>query len=113
MNNRIIRQLFRFYSRSTSTSESSTLSPEEVSPAYVVQNEIIRELLVVANSQIAAGDLAGATSTLLEIEARNPNSKEAKLLSLKISRALDNVQSINLYKTRENMLNAVNNNWEA
>ncbi len=95
-----------------SISGSSLLSPEEVSPAYVAQNEIIKELLVVADSQIAAGDLAGATSTLLEIEARDPNSKEGKLLSMKISRALDNVQSINLYKTRENMLNAVNNSWE-
>lgn len=88
------------------------LSAEEVSPAYVAQKETVEQLLLVAHSQIAAGDLAGATSTLLEIEARDPNSKEAKSLSLKLSKALDNIQSLNLYKTRENMLNAVNNSWE-
>ena len=59
----------------------SLLAAEEVSPIYVEQKAIVEELFLVANSQIAAGDLAGATSTLLEIEARDPNSKEAKLLS--------------------------------
>ena len=90
----------------------SLLPAEEVSPIYVAQKETVKDLLLVANSQIAIGDLAGATSTLLEIEARDPNSKEAKLLSLKLSQALENVQGLNLYKTRENMLNAVNNSWE-
>ena len=90
----------------------SLLPAEEVSPIYVAQKETVEDLLLVANSQIAIGDLAGATSTLLEIEARDPNSKEAKLLSLKLSQALENVQGLNLYKTRENMLNAVNNSWE-
>ena len=72
----------------------------------------VEELLLVANSQIAAGDLAGATSTLIEIEARDPNSKEAKLLSLKLTQAIDLVQSLNVYQTRESMLNAVDNSWE-
>ena len=90
----------------------SLLPAEEVSPIYVAQKETVEDLMLVANSQIAIGDLAGATSTLLEIEARDPNSKEAKLLSLKLSQALENVQGLNLYKTRENMLNAVNNSWE-
>ena len=88
------------------------LSPEEVSPAYVSQRDIVKDLILVANSQIAAGDLAGAASTLLEIEARDPNSEEAKLLSLFLSEKLDKVQGLNVYKTRMNMLNAVNNNWE-
>ena len=88
------------------------LSPEEVSPAYVSQLDIVKDLILVANSQIAAGDLAGAASTLLEIEARDPNSEEAKLLSLLLSEKLDKVQGLNVYKTRMNMLNAVNNNWE-
>ena len=90
----------------------SLLPAEEVSPIYVAQKETVEDLMLVANSQIAIGDLAGATSTLLEIEARDPNSKEAKLLSLKLSQALENVQGLNLYKTRENMLNAVNNSWD-
>lgn len=97
---------------SKNISGKSLLPAEEVSPIYVAQKETVEDLMLVANSQIAIGDLAGATSTLLEIEARDPNSKEAKLLSLKLSQALENVQGLNLYKTRENMLNAVNNSWE-
>ena len=49
---------------------------------------------------------------MIEIEARDPNSKEAKLLSLKLTQEIDKIQSLNLYQTRENMLNAVNNSWE-
>ena len=88
------------------------LSVEDVSPTYAAQKETVEELLLVAHSQIAAGDLAGAATTLYEIEARDPNSKEGKLLSLKLSRALEQIQSLNLYKTRENMLNAVDNSWD-
>ena len=47
---------------------------------HLVQKEEVSRLLEFANSQITIGDLAGATSTLLEIEARNPNSKEAKIV---------------------------------
>ena len=88
------------------------LPAEEVSPAYVTQKETVEELLVVANSQIAVGDLTSAASTLLEIEARDPNSLEGKQLSLKLSQALEKIQGLNLYKTRESMLNAVNNSWD-
>ena len=89
-----------------------SIEVEEVSPAYVVQKETVGELLQVANAQIVLGDLAGATSTLLEIEARDPNSKEAKLLSLKLSEALDDIQGLNIDKTRATMMNAVHNSWE-
>ena len=88
------------------------LAAEEVSPIYVEQKVTVEELLLVANSQISAGDLAGATSSLMEIEARDPNSKEAKLLSLKLTQEIDKIQSLNIYQTRENMLNSVNNSWE-
>ena len=85
---------------------------EDVSPEYVAQKDTVEALLSVANVQILAGDLAGATSTLLEIEARNPNSKEAKVLSLKLSQALENVQGLNIDKTRATMMNAVDNSWD-
>ena len=98
--------------QSKNKNKKGLLAAEEVSPVYVEQKAIVEELLLVAKSQIAAGDLAGATSTLLEIEARDPNSKSAKLLSLKLSQAVKDVQGLNLYTTRENMLNAVDNSWE-
>ena len=84
----------------------------EISTSYISQRGTVKELLEVANYQILVGDLAGATSTLLEIEARDPINKEAKLLSLKISQALENVQGLNITKTRATMMNAVDNSWD-
>ena len=37
-----------------------------MSPIYVQQKLTVEDLLLIADSQIAAGDLAGATSTLIE-----------------------------------------------
>ena len=87
-------------------SESNVIAPEEISPIS------FEGLLLLAKSQIDAGDLEDATSTLIEIEALRPNSKEAKLLSLKLTKAIDAIQRLNVYQTRENMLNSVNNSWE-
>lgn len=78
----------------------------------LAQKEEVSRLLEFANSQITIGDLAGATSTLLEIEARDPNSKRGKLLSLELSRALEEVQGLNIDKTRAGMMNAVDNSWD-
>ena len=102
--------LLNFINRKTTSKE--LLPVEEVSPIYVAQKETVDKLLVVANSQIVAGDLAGAASTILEIEARDPNSKEAKFLSLKLSEALAKIQGLNLDKARASMMVAVDNNWE-
>ena len=96
----------------SSNVESAEIPINEVSSVYLDQKLTVEELLLAAKNQIAAGDLSGATSTLIEIEARDPNSREAKLLSLKLTQAIDLVQSLNVYQTRESMLNAVDNSWE-
>ena len=96
----------------TMNDADESINVEEVSLAYVAQKETVDELLQVANAQIVLGDLSGATSTLLEIEARDPNSKEGKLLSLELSRALEKVQGLNIDKTRAGMMNAVDNSWD-
>ena len=67
---------------------------------------------MVARSQIAAGDYGSAANTLNEVEARNPNNSEAKALSLKLSEILSTIQDANLYKTRADMLNAVDDSWQ-
>ena len=67
---------------------------------------------MVGRSQIAAGDYGSAAKTLNEIEARDPNSAEAKALSLELSNILAKIQSANLYKTRADMLNSVDNGQE-
>jgi general secretion pathway protein D len=93
-------------------SQSNLLPVEEVSPIYVEQSSEVEALLLIARSQIAAGDLATAASTIEEIEARDPNSKEAKVLAIKLSQILEDIQGLNIYKTRANMLNSVDNSWE-
>lgn len=88
------------------------LSVEEVSPEFATQDEIIENLLIIARSQIKVGDFQGARTTLREIEARNPNNVEAKSLSLSLSKKLSEVHSSNIYKTRSEMLNEVDESWE-
>ena len=92
--------------------ENEIVVSNKVDPIIVEKQVTIEELLSFANSQINLGDLAGATSTLIEIEARDPNSRDAKLLSLKLTKAIDRIQKLNVSQTRENMLNTVNNSWE-
>ena len=88
------------------------LPGKEVSPEFTEQSKIIKNLLGFCRFQIASDDYSGALNTLNEIEARDPNNTEAKALSLKLSKILGDIQSVNLYKTREDMLNAVDDNWE-
>lgn len=97
--------------KSNKTSDA-LLSVEEVSPEFATQDEIIENLLIIARSQIKVGDFQGARTTLREIEARNPNNVEAKSLSLSLSKKLSHVHSSNIYKTRSEMLNEVDESWE-
>ena len=97
--------------KSNKTSDA-LLSVEEVSPEFATQDEIIENLLIIARSQIKVGDFQGARTTLREIEARNPNNVEAKSLSLSLSKKLSHVHSSNIYKTRYEMLNEVDESWE-
>ena len=93
-------------------SQSDVLSVAEVSPEFASQESINEGLLVIARAQIKAGDYQGARATLNEIEARNPNNVEAKSLVIALSKKVAQVQGKNLYKTRSEMLNAVDESWE-
>ena len=97
--------------KSNKTSDA-LLSVEEVSPEFATQEEIIENLLIIARSQIKVGDYQGARTTLREIEARNPNNVKAKSLSLLLSKKLSHVHNSNIYKTRSEMLNEVDESWE-
>ncbi|MEN8743422.1 MAG: hypothetical protein ABF320_01910, partial [Lentimonas sp.] len=50
-----------------------------VSPEYVAQSKIIRDLLTRGRAQYLNGDYDGASSTFREVEARDANNAEAKL----------------------------------
>ena len=91
---------------------NALLTVEEVSPEFATQDEIIENLLIIARTQIKVGDYQGARMTLREIQARNPNNVDAKSLSLSLSKKLSHVHSSNIYNTRSEMLNEVDESWE-
>ena len=83
-----------------------------MSPAFVAQNDIIGDLLTRGRAQYLNGDYDGAQDTFREIEARDANNAEAKLFQVKIASLLGDIHSQNVYKTREQMLTEVDQQWE-
>ena len=90
----------------------NALTIEEVSPSHVAQAKITRDLLVHGRTQFLHGDYEGAAQTFREVEARDANNKEAKLFSKRIALVLGGIHAENLYKTREQMLTEVDQQWD-
>ncbi|MEM7791245.1 MAG: type II secretory pathway, component PulD [Verrucomicrobiota bacterium] len=84
----------------------------EISPEYVATTAIVEDLLIRGRAQFLNEDYDGAAATFKEIEARDPNNKEAKLFSTRIAEFVGKIQRQNLYKTREQMLTEVDQQWE-
>lgn len=88
------------------------LSIEDLSPEYVAQSKVIRDLLTRGRAQYLNGDYDGAASTFKEVEARDANNAEAKLFQTRIAEILGDIHAQNQYKTREQMLTEVDQGWE-
>jgi hypothetical protein len=88
------------------------LDIEEVSPDFIVQNEIIKELLVRGRTQFLNGDYDGASATFKEVEARDTNNPEAKVFQARIAHILRAIHGQNVHKTRAQMLAEVDQSWE-
>jgi general secretion pathway protein D len=88
------------------------LSIKDISPEYVAQSKIIRDLLTRGRAQYLNGDYDGAAATFKEVEARDTNNPEAKLFQIRIAEILGGIHAQNLYKTREQMLTEVDQGWE-
>ena len=88
------------------------LDINEISPEYVAQTKIIRDLLTRGRAQYLNGDYDGASASFKEVEARDANNSEAKLFQTKIAELLGKVHKQNFYKTREQMLTEVDQSWE-
>ena len=84
----------------------------EVSPKFVADSEIVEDLLLKGRAQFLNGDYDGAAATFKEVEARAPNNSEAKLYSQRIAQVVSAIHKANLYKTREQMLAEVDQQWE-
>ena len=91
---------------------SPYLSIEEISPDFVAQSAVINELLARGRAQYLNGDYDGAATTFKEVEARDANNAEAKLFQTRIAEILGGIHKQNFYKTREQMLTEVDQNWE-
>ena len=88
------------------------LSIQGISPEYVAQNKVIRDLLTVGRAQYLSGDFDGAAATFKEVEARDANNSEAKLFQTRIAGLLGGIHAQNQYKTRQQMLTEVDQSWE-
>ena len=104
--NRLLRQLDK------QISDPYGLDISEISPEYVAQAKIIRDLLTRGRAQYLNGDYDGASATFKEVEARDANNPDAKLFQTKIAELLGGIHSQNLYKTRGQMLTEVDQQWE-
>ena len=93
-------------------SDPYSLDINSISPQYVAQSKIIRDLLTRGRAQYLNGDYDGAKATFKEVEARDANNPEAKLFQTKIAEILGTIHKQNFYKTREQMLTEVDQNWE-
>ena len=88
------------------------LSIQDISPEYVAQSKIVRDLLTRGRAQYLNGDYDGAAATFKEVEARDANNPEAKLFQTRIAEILGGIHAQNQYKTREQMLTEVDQGWE-
>jgi len=85
---------------------------KSASPDYVATNEVIRDLLTKGRAQFLNGDYDGAAATFREVEARDANNPEAKLFATRIGEKLGKIHNQNLYKTREQMLSEIDQQWD-
>ena len=93
-------------------SDPYNLDINEISPEYVAQIKFIRDLLARGRAQYLNGDYDGASATFQEVEARDANNTEAKLFQAKIAKVLSVIHKQNFYKTREQMMSEVEQQWE-
>ena len=88
------------------------LDINQISPKYVAQTKIIRDLITRGRAQFLNGDYDGAQHTFKEVEARDANNSEAKLFQTRIATILGDIHEQNHYKTREQMLTEVELAWD-
>ena len=109
--NEIIKAFEEEYSLALRDPES--YKPFNISPKYARQKEIVSRLFAKARAQYTYGDLEGARITLREIESRDPENTEAKILVEEIERgSTKNNSRANRLKTAAEMFRSVANAWQ-
>ncbi len=93
-------------------SDPYALDIAEVSPGFVEQSALVRDLLTRGRAQYLNGDYDGAAATFKAVEARDANNAEAKFFLTEIAEILGEIHGQNRYKTRQQMLTEVDQNWD-
>jgi len=76
------------------------------------QQEMLKELLMRAKVQFINGDLTGATETYRNIETRYSDNYEAKVMLKRISKMRSEESYLGYLKTRQEMLEEIEREWE-
>ncbi|MEK9772950.1 MAG: hypothetical protein VW576_05240 [Opitutae bacterium] len=84
----------------------------EFTPEWKQQQEQLRELLMRAKVQFINGDLTGATETYRVIETRYSDNFEAKEMLKRISQMRQQESYLGYIKTRQEMLEEIEREWE-
>jgi len=84
----------------------------EFSPEWKVQQEQLKELLMRAKVQFINGDLTGSTETYRTIETRHSDNFEAKEMLKRISQMRQQESYLGYIKTRQEMLEEIEREWE-
>lgn len=84
----------------------------EFTPEWKLQQEQLNELLMRAKVQFINGDLTGATETYRVIETRYSDNFEAKEMLKRISQMRQQESYLGYIKTRQEMLEEIEREWE-
>jgi general secretion pathway protein D len=84
----------------------------EFTPEWKEQQEQLKELLMRAKVQFINGDLTGATETYRVVETRYSDNFEAKEMLKRISEMRQQESYLGYIKTRQEMLEEIEREWE-
>lgn len=84
----------------------------EFTPEWKEQQEQLKELLMRAKVQFINGDLTGATETYRVVETRYSDNFEAKEMLKRISKMRQQESYLGYIKTRQEMLEEIEREWE-
>lgn len=86
--------------------------PNELSPQYVANQEVVEQLLVKGRAQLLYGDIDGAVHSFREVEARDPTNAAAKALQVKATQILSETSYLDHTKTRDEMMQEISRSWQ-
>lgn len=91
---------------------AATASEDSPTAKFEAEQLEIEAMLLRGRAQYIAGDYEGARETFSQVEASDPNNREAKKLQAEIARTLRRSGILDRKKTKEQMLQEVTQGWQ-